>query len=371
MRRAFLFAVVSMALCVPVASIAQEPACSWSTDADTIRRAILFGVDAVDAANVWAVGSVANDRGRERTLVRHWDGAEWTTHPSPNVKDQSNRLNDVVALPDGTAWAVGGRSRLKLKTIVQRYDGTRWRMQRSLNPSQELNSLEAVDVTPSGDVYAVGSRWNAKREYRTMIHRFDGEAWTLVPSRIPGLFYDVEAIADDDIWAVGTHSVGRRSQVLVVHYDGESWTQSTSLPPMNARFSVLYAVSGSGPDDVWAVGQYIAEGSTRPLVLHYDGAEWSFGHLPDLGSSDIVLRDVSAPSPDFAVAVGQRTYEYQEDSRVVLEWDGSAWSDAARDDDFISNWLEAADVAPDRTAWAVGYHSTHPQTSYALRRTCT
>ncbi|HYP21968.1 MAG TPA: hypothetical protein VEV43_00170, partial [Actinomycetota bacterium] len=184
-------------------SSAQTPGpCRWVTDSTTVRDAVLFGVAAPESTNVFAVGARATAQDRAVTLVRHWDGSAWETQPSPNVNRQSNFLNDVAVAPDGTAWAVGERSRLKSKTVVQRYDGTTWRMHQSLNPSEDLNALHGVDVAPSGDVYAAGARWNAKRRYRTMVHRYDGKAWTMAAKKFPGIFWDLDVVAEDDVWAV-------------------------------------------------------------------------------------------------------------------------------------------------------------------------
>lgn len=94
--------------------------------------------------------------------------------PSPTVKEQSHRLNDVVGLPDGTAWAVGGRSRTVMRTIVQRprrdalanaaepqpeqdaqHDGSTW-AEAPRDESTEPDWLEAVDATADGTAWAVG-----------------------------------------------------------------------------------------------------------------------------------------------------------------------------------------------------------------------
>ena len=369
-RRTVLLLLVSTMLGLPALAHSQQPSCSWAPHAATTRDAILFGVDAVDPSSTWAVGSVRGADDWSRTLVRHWDGTEWATQPSPSVEERRNELNDVVGLPDGTAWAVGSRSRTTMKTIVQRYDGTRWRMQRSLNPSKTLNALYAVDVTPGGTVYAVGTRRNARRLHRTMILRFDGETWQTIPSPLAGSFYDVDAIADDDVWVVGSRDAGP----LAIHYDGESWTKA-ELPVDS--YSSLFAVSAAAPDDVWAVGEY-TEDETRPLILHFDGTTWSTSELPEEGLRFVGLRSVSAPRSDYAVTVGQRDqWEFGVDRRVVLEWDGSTWAEAPREHSTESDRLEAVDATADGSAWAVGYHgnyryhSTHPQTSYVMRRTCT
>lgn len=347
---------------------AQEPApCRWVTDATTVRDAVLFGVTAPESTNVFAVGARATAEDRAVTLVRHWDGSAWETQPSPNANRQSNFLNDVAAAPDGTAWAVGERSRVNSKTVVQRYDGTTWRMQRSLNPSEKLNVLNGVDVAPSGDVYAAGARWNAKGRYRTMVHRYDGEAWKMVASRFPGILWDLDVVAENDVWAVGTKSVDGRGRTFAVHFDGTRWTE-VATPSPGDGFSVLYGVSAAAPDDVWAVGEWYDRGEPLAWIIHFDGTSWSASEIPDLGTY-VTLRGVSALDADTAVAVGEDQHD-DHDSRVLIEWDGTSWSRADQDDESVSNWPLAVDLAPDGGGWAVGYHSDDPATEYIERRTC-
>ncbi|HEX2195827.1 MAG TPA: hypothetical protein VHJ76_02785 [Actinomycetota bacterium] len=370
MRRSVGVLVATLVLGGTTFAVAQaQPDCRWVSDPGTTPDATLFGVVTSDSSeDVWAVGSSTNSRGRERTLVRHWDGSQWETQPSPNARRQSNRLNDVAIAPDGSLWAVGTRSRRTLKIVVQRYDGTAWRMRRSLNPSDELNVLDGIDVAPSGVVYAAGSRWNAQRQYRMMIQRYDG-AWELVPNRMAGRLLDVDVVSDTDVWAVGTKTAGRQSHMVALHYDGTSWTE-TPMPDLGGTFSILNGVSAAAPDDVWAAGSYILSGGeSRPVIVHYDGTEWSVADLPS-PAEELELLDVAAVGP-FAVAVGQNhDFDFGEDTRVVLEWDGSSWAAAEQDDELQGNDLLATDVAADGRGWAVGYHSTRPQTDYIERRTC-
>ncbi|HEV2755135.1 MAG TPA: hypothetical protein VG318_05085 [Actinomycetota bacterium] len=357
---------------------AQEPAsCRWATDTATVPDAFLNGVAAAEPTNVLAVGAVTNSEGRTRTLVRHWDGSSWETQPSANVNTQSHELTDVAVGPNGTAWAVGVRGGAKTKTVVQRYDGSSWAMRASLNPSVDRNMLTGVDVAPSGDVYVVGARWNTKRKFRTIIHRHDGKAWKEFRSD-PGVLWDLDVVAEDDIWAVGEKGVGVRSRTFVVHFDGTRWTEmATPLP--NQGFSTFFGVSAAGPDDVWAVGEWWGGGGysdARPWIVHYDGTSWSEQEIPALANQKAGLFGVSALDADTAVAVGL-DYRYPvEDSRVVIEWDGTSWTRAEQDGDAFTGALMDVDLTPDGGGWIVGnQYSESPSTEfvsadYVARRTC-
>ena len=357
---------------------AQEPAsCRWVTDSATVPDAFLSGVTAADSTNVLAVGGVVNSKGRTRTLVRHWDGSSWETQPSANVNTQNHELTDVAVAPDGTAWAVGARGswESKMKTVVQRYDGSSWQMRSSLNPSEDRNMFSGVDVAPSGDVYVVGARLNAKRKYRTMIHRTDGNAWKVFRSD-PGVLWDVDVVADDDVWAVGEKGVGVRSRTFVVHFDGTRWTE-VATPSPGPGFSTLFSVSAAAPDDVWAVGEWWGgdHGDALPWIVHFDGTTWSAPEIPDL-TTQVGLLGVSALDADTAVAVGV-DYSYPvEDSRILIEWNGTSWTRAEQDGDTHTGWLMAVDLAPDGGGWTVGHHQTESPstgfvaTDYIERRTC-
>lgn len=73
---------------------------------------------------------------------------------------------------------------------------------------------------------------------------FGGYTWTEVtPHPTTKYLYDICAVAEDDIWAVGKDGA-------IVHYDGDAWSASESHTD-----STLYGVSASHKDDIWSVGQ--------------------------------------------------------------------------------------------------------------------
>jgi hypothetical protein len=352
-------------------SSAQGPApCRWVTNSTTFQDGILFGVTAPEPNEVLAVGAKVSLGGRARTLIRHWDGA-WETQPSPNANRQNNQLNGVAVAPNLTAWAVGEIRHTETrnsKTLVLRYKESEWRLRDSLNPSEDKNVLNGVDIAPSGDVYAAGERWNANQEYRTMIQRWDGKEWKVLRSSFPGILSDLDVIADDDIWAVGTKVVeGGSGRMFAVHFNGTKWTE-VAVPSPAEGYSVLYDVSAAAPDDVWAVGEWYDRGDPRARIVHFDGTKWSKPAMTDLGTF-VTLYGVSALDSDTAVAVGEDQHD-DHDSRVVIEWDGTSWARADQDDETQSNWPQAVALAPDGSGWAVGYHSDEPSTEYIERRTC-
>ncbi|MDF2692676.1 MAG: Type fimbrial biosis protein PilY1, partial [Labilithrix sp.] len=59
----------------------------------------------------------------------------------------------------------------------------------------------------------------------------------------------------NDVWAVG-------ELATIVHWDGQSWTLATSALPLGTKPD-LNGIWGSGPEDVWAVG--------KGTALHFTG----------------------------------------------------------------------------------------------------
>jgi len=165
-----------------------------------------------------------------------------------------------------------------------------------------------------------------------------------------GFLYEVCARTADDIWAVGIANgfgdAQSASVPLALHWDGSTWTD-VPVPLVANRHHAFYGVVASGPDDVWAVGDYrnIA-GAFRGVVYHWDGAAWS--HVPS-PVEDVLqsrLSDVVALAPDDVWALGG-----SDAGPVVMRWDGSQWTNmppppnsgdaiaaVAVDDVWVSGW---------------------------------
>src|SRR5207244_2669724 len=89
----------------------------------------LQGVAALSASNIWAVGAYFN-AGLSQTLIEHWDGATWSIVPSPNQgTTYDNYLYGVAALSANDVWAVGNYRNTPgyyLYTLTKHWDGATW-----------------------------------------------------------------------------------------------------------------------------------------------------------------------------------------------------------------------------------------------------
>jgi len=67
----------------------------------------LYGVTVVSATNIWTVGNYTNSNGINQTLIEHWNGTNWQIVSSPNAGPYSNDLYGVAAVSASNIWAVG------------------------------------------------------------------------------------------------------------------------------------------------------------------------------------------------------------------------------------------------------------------------
>ncbi|HKP54867.1 MAG TPA: choice-of-anchor J domain-containing protein [Chloroflexia bacterium] len=217
------------------------------------------------------------------------------------------------------------------------------------------NTLRDVDAVSANDVWAVGDQGSA---YESLVQHWDGQSWQIIPSPNPMTLRGVAAIASDDVWAVGfPDSYG---VTTTIHWDGTAWSVVPS-PNVPGVPNYLYAVSASGPNDVWAVGK----ANSRPLFLHWDGTAWSIVPTPDgvYGS----LNAVSALAPDDAWAVGTVGVTYGDDFTVTLHWDGTSWTrvDSPSPGTYHNILYGVTMIATD-DVWAVGTLANGPVDYHGL-----
>jgi hypothetical protein len=227
--------------------------------------------------------------------------------PSPNAGGADNTLSDVSVLSATDAWAVGeytldgyGATR----TLIQHYDGTAWTIVPSPNRllgtgRNQINSLLGVTAIAPSDVWAVGYTVSLDDPYRTLTMHWNGAAWSIVNSpnlSFPGAYNtltEVSATSPDDVWAVGGSALGGgSSRGLLLHFDGAAWSLTPGPPNVESwASSARNGVVALSANSVWAVGDYDA--------WHYDGTSWT---VPAPGAQ--FANDVDAAGPDSVWAVG-------------------------------------------------------------------
>jgi hypothetical protein len=247
----------------------------------------LTGVAATSATNAWAVGESDRITGAPQPLILHWNGTAWTQVPSPNPDPtRGATLAGVVSTSTSSAWAVGSYGTTTSpegQPLTVQWNGTVWKQVPSPNPSPKNgDTLTGVAAASATSAWAVGSLGNG----RTLIMHGNGTNWKRAPSPNPvsvagDLLHGVAAVSVGDAWAVGNINVKSSAgpiipNTLIARWNGTAWKLVPSPNPDAKDGDTLNAVSATSATNAWAVGgtDIPQGGNPRTVILHWNGAAW-------------------------------------------------------------------------------------------------
>lgn len=344
----------------PASSAGAVPTCGgWSyvTAPQGPPPVMLAGVTGVPGTDMaWAVGPQSNPWSQGLAML--WDGSGWRQSATPSLGQWSN-LYGVAAISASDVWAVGAWGENgATHTLAEHWDGSSWRVVPS--PDTGFSSvLTAVTALSATDVWAVG--YDGEPVPTTVVEHWDGVAWGVVPSpNGPGtaLLNAVTAAGPDDVWAVGAYGpspYGTPAFALSEHWDGSGWSLVSVPTPDGA--SNMAGVVALASNDVWAVGrQYHRPGVYVGLIAHWDGSVWSLVRDGMGGDANHELYGIAAFGPDDVWAVGAQHETSNSYYHTLAEhWDGTAWSLGASLDGPYGTWFVGAAVLPSASSlFAVG-----------------
>jgi hypothetical protein len=188
-------------------------------------------------------------------------------------------------------------------------------------PGSSLNAVAAISRTSA---WAVGTIHGFSPANVTLIDRWNGTRWTVVPSPSPGgaggdavsVLTGVAALSRTDTWAVGywdsDAAVLSTRHALILHWDGAKWRR---VPSPRLADSVLNGITALSPADVWAVGFT----GRHTLIEHWNGVRWT--RVPSPSLFDSALNAVAATSRASAWAVGHAGR-----GTLTERWNGIRWT---------------------------------------------
>lgn len=223
----------------------------------------------------------------------------------------------VYAAAPADRWIAGGTT---TDGKILRFDGETIS---EVGHGAAVGLLNWIHGFPSGEVVAVGNEG--------AVVRWDGSTWSADEPVTDQDLWGVWGAEPGDLWAVGGDASGGTATVL---RDSGQGFQPVPIPALERPgVDVFFKVWGSGPDDVYIVGQ-------NGAVLHWDGTV-----LEELlvGVS-LDLIGVWGTGPDRVVTVGGRT------NGAAAVWDGSEWHnpDLGRLPGINGVWIDGS------TAYIVG-----------------
>lgn len=307
----------------------------------------LAAVAASGPADVWALNGAR---------LIHYDGAEWRQVPTPKLRDN---FNDVFALAPDDAWLVGWRSgdtyaaecgehRSEELPLVEHWDGARWHVVPIPRPPVHLTFLAKVEGTSSSDVW-IGGTYETDvpptrpgngcangppAHDRSIAVHWNGRTWTIVPTHDPGPDTSTGAISmtgADDGWLVGEYIPANGfDQPVFLHWNGASWQPAPSGPAGGQRERLPSDVVALSRNDAWTAGT----NPNVPSVEHWNGTVWTPIEGARLGvrrnvRGDLTGIDASSPGDVWAVGVtaGHTDVTGRSPSAaLILHWDGHRWS---------------------------------------------
>jgi hypothetical protein len=274
------------------------------------------------------------------------------------VQEPLGQDASLVVVSSNDAWLLGGTDATPARTQARHWNGREWRVVLTPNVGGGNNwmvcyNMENVSLLSSGDIWTQGC-YEREGGYGVMIGHWDGTQWSVRP---------VEEIVDDtgtslaltgfsasganDIWVTGYESSGRypddRRQPFAWHWDGSSWGQTevpipTFAPPnpndaIRSINNQLGSIRTIGPNDAWAVGTYGPSTNLRPLVLHWDGHEWTPVGTPGPPSEPyhMALWSLEIISPSDIWATGSKRSsgsapDHGQTKTLIEHWNGTQWS---------------------------------------------
>ena len=228
-----------------------------------------------------------------------------------------DQLGSVSYVSDSESWAVGniGVAQKANQTLTERFNGSAWSVVPSPNVGTGNNALNDVSMIP-GAGWAVGYA-QGSGSYQPLALGWDGTHWTIASAgTFPGdaLFTSVDTLADGSAWAAGFQrtAAGTR-QTLIEQESGGTWAPVASQDDGTATTdNSLTAVAGTQETGLWAVGWREGPSGLQPVILRYDTTQPSptwvsvtgAGGVPPAGTVDTVLTGVDVLSADDVWAVG-------------------------------------------------------------------
>jgi hypothetical protein len=272
-------------------------------------------------------------------------------------------LSGVSYVSPGETWAVGdvGADLRVNQTLTERFNGSAWSVVPSPNEGTGNNALDGVSMIP-GAGWAVGYA-QVSGKYQPLALGWDGTQWsTASTGTFPSdaLFTGVDTLADGSAWAAGFQrtATGTR-QTLIEQESGGTWAPVASPNDGTATTdNSLTAVAGTQATGLWAVGWRESPSGLQPLILSYDTTQPSptwvsvtgAGGVPAPGTIDTVLTGVDVLSASDVWAVGYY-FDGSANQPLALHWDGSTWSNSPIPGAGMLRKVRA--LAPDNV-WAAG-----------------
>ena len=279
-----------------------------------------FGRIMIDRELIDYTGTTANSftgalRGRDGTLAASHIAAtrvgqsQCTVTSTGGVPDLTTaargRRVERAGIQLQEAWAVGDNG------VILRWNGLNWVLFATTN-----TPLRGVSMDSYANGWAVGDAPGGAGT-RSQVRRWNPDgtpAWDLSilanqpPNEATVSLNAVQVLSHNEAWAVGNDRGGPPNSVLILHWNGAGWTFFDSFRNQHLYALSMIDVDNDGrADNGWAAGNRRGCINPGPTILRWNGVNWdcpTAGVLPNTG--DQHLRGISMVSAAEGWAVGDR-----------------------------------------------------------------
>ena len=294
------------------------------------------------ALDCFAVGSYVTAQGSVKTLVEHSTGGAWKVVASPNRTGAvANALVAVSCTSATSCFAVGNSQAsptAAAMTLIERWNGHAWTIVASPDASHSTgNYLDGISCVNATKCFAVGDYTSGGTAGSTLIERWNGAAWAIMPSpnRSGAAVNQLSSVScKAALTKVSCFAVGQWSSTtsgsalftLTERFNGAAWVVVAS-PNFEGRYRTsLNDVSCTSATFCMAVGVW-QHSPGASVSERWNGSAWTIFNVPnDAGFTFSGLNSVSCASPTDCVAVGSWATGGQPEMTLVVHWNGTAWS---------------------------------------------
>jgi hypothetical protein len=220
--------------------------------------------------------------------------------------------------------------------------------------------LNAVSAISASNVWAVGQSSGT-----LLLDHYNGSSWSqsTLPSGPCSVFEadcnltGVSGASASNVIAIGDGTIptssGWQLETLAYHYNGSAWSQLTV--PASIPYSAFEHIQTFSATDAWAVGTAPDATDTGSVVaaVNWNGSTWTQVATPLDTTANLTVNAISGDSASDIWVVGEtatRGYTGGTRTSVLLHYNGSTWSQVTVPD---SSGLLDVDAVSTTDAWAI------------------
>jgi hypothetical protein len=314
-----------------VTQLTVDPAGNSEGSVNTLESVSCTSASSCIAVGTFGTGSLVTSN-PTTTLAESWDGSSWQQQATPNpvtTASDTGELRGVKCVSGTFCMAVGQymNSAGVMQTLAEKWNGTAWSIVPTPNPAGAPTSqLNALACTTTANCIAVGYYQNSGGTNLPLAMRWNGTSWALqsVLATTGGRLRGVSCTSASACTAVGFAGPNG----LADRWNGSSW-KTQSVPRPSGTGSVqLNGVKCSSTTICTAIGSF----GTSPLAERWNGTAWKTQYVPLLANSvPDSLAAISCVSASNCTAVGNAWCSSITsgcpDIQVTLAevWNGTSW----------------------------------------------